>query len=97
MEDLDMYLEDLFTEAGFHPDEFEELKEEWRPILISRIIAKISLKLKPLEREQAELYLKKGDSEKFRKLCSENIPNYEKYFVSILKEFEDDYLENFND
>jgi hypothetical protein len=57
MEDMDMYLEDLFTEAGFHPDEFDDLKEEWRPILMSRILAKIALKLKPFERAQAEMYL----------------------------------------
>ena len=68
MENLDIYLEDLFTEAGFHPDEFEELKEEWRPILMSRIIAKIALKLEPFERAQAEIYLKEGDTEKFWKL-----------------------------
>jgi hypothetical protein len=95
MEDMDMYLEDLFTEAGFHPEEFEELKEEWKPVLISRILAKIALKLKPLERAQAEMYLKEGDAEKFWKLCSDNIPDYEEYFVSILEEFANDYLENF--
>lgn len=92
-----MYLEDLFTEAGFHPEEFEELKEERRPILMSRILAKTALKLEPFEREQAELYLKKGESEKFWKLCYDNISDYEEYFVSILEEFEKEYLENFND
>jgi hypothetical protein len=97
MENLDIYVEDLFTEAGFHPDEFEELKEEWRPILMSRIIAKIALKLEPFERAQAEIYLKEGDTEKFWKLCSDNIPDYEEYFVSILQEFEDDFLENFEE
>ena len=95
MEDMDMYLEDLFTEAGFHPDEFDDLKEEWRPTLMSRILAKIALKLKPFERAQAEMYLNEWNSEKFWGLCSENIPDYENYFVSILDEFEKDYLENF--
>ena len=95
MEEIDMYLEDLFTQSWFHPDEFEILKEERRPILMSRIIAALSLKLQPFERAQLEMYLKTGDVDNFRKICSENIENYEEYFVSILKEFEDDYLENF--
>ena len=97
MEDIDMYLEDLFTEAGFHPEEFDGLKEERRPILMSRILAKAALKLESFEREQAELYLKKGESEQFWKLCYDNISDYEEYFVSILEEFEKEYLENFND
>ena len=95
MEDMDMYLEDLFTEAWFHPEEFDALKEERRPVLMSRIIAKISLKLPVLERSQAEMYLKTGNAEKFWELCSKNIDDYEEYFVSILEEFEKDYLENF--
>jgi hypothetical protein len=95
MEDMDMYLEDLFAEAGFHNEEFDELKEEWKPILMSRILAKIAIKLNPLERAQAEMYLKEGNAENFWKLCSDNIPDYEEYFVSILEEFENDYLENF--
>ena len=96
MEDMDMYLEELFTQTGFNPDEFEALKEERRPILMTRIVGKLALKLPQLERAQAEAYLKEGRWEEFWKLCSENIKNYDEYFVSILKEFEDDYLENFN-
>lgn len=92
-----MYLEDLFMEAWFHPDEFDELKEEWIPILITRIVTKFALKLNNADIEKAEKYLKNGDNEKFRKLCSDKIPNYEKYFISVLQEFEDEYLENFKD
>jgi hypothetical protein len=58
MNNMDNYLEDLFMQAGFHAEEFPELMEEWRPILISRILAKFALKLNPLERAQAEMYLK---------------------------------------
>ncbi|MBR2157851.1 hypothetical protein IJ913_00085 [bacterium] len=53
------------------------------------------MKLPVLEKSQAEMYLKTGDAEKFWELCSKNIDDYEEYFVSILEEFEKDYLENF--
>jgi hypothetical protein len=58
-------------------------------------LAKFALKLNPLERAQAEMYLKEWESDKFWKLCADNIPEYEEYFVSILEEFENEYLENF--
>lgn len=95
MFELDNYLEDLFIEVWFDPDEFDELLEEWRPILLSRITAKIALKLPTLERAQAEMYLGEWETEKFWKLCEDNIPNYEDYFVEILDEFEKEYLDNF--
>jgi hypothetical protein len=58
-------------------------------------VTKIALKLTPEQREEAELLLSKADGEWFNNLCQKAIPNYEEYFVEILKEFEDWYLSNF--
>ena len=95
MNDLHEFITDLLIEAGFHPEQHKQLIEEIEPVLLRRIVTKLALKLSPTQREEAESMLSKADSEGFRRLCQTNIPNYEEYFVSILTEFEDEYLENF--
>ncbi|MDD3262287.1 MAG: hypothetical protein PHR61_00405 [Candidatus Absconditabacteria bacterium] len=95
MNNIQEFIVDMLIEAGFHPEDHEDLIKEIEPILLKRIITKIALKLAPEQREEAELLLSKADSQGFNALCQKAIPNYEEYFVEILKEFEEGYLSNF--
>lgn len=95
MNNIQEFIVDMLIEAWFHPEDHEDLIKEIEPVLLKRIITKIALKLTPEQREEAELLLSKADSQWFNALCQKTIPNYEEYFVEILKEFEEWYLSNF--
>jgi hypothetical protein len=95
MNTLQEFITDLLIEAGFHPEHHKDMIQDIEPVLLRRIVTKLAIKLSPAQRDEAESMLAKSDSEGFRHLCKQNIPNYEEYFASILEEFEDEYLSNF--
>lgn len=95
MNNIQEFIVDMLIEAWFHPEDHEDLIKEIEPVLLKRIVTKIALKLTPEQREEAELLLSKADGEWFNNLCQKAIPNYEEYFIEILKEFEEGYLSNF--
>ncbi len=95
MTQIHEFIEDMLIEAWFHPEDHPDLIEDIEPVLLKRIITKLALKLSPSQRDEAELLLSKADSQWFHDLCQKAIPDYEDYFVEILKEFEEWYLSNF--
>lgn len=95
MNNVHEYLEDLFVQAGIHPDQHEALIAEMEPILLTRIITKLALQLPAEQVAVAEKFLEAGDHAGFWALCEKYIPNYQDFFVQILAEFEREYLEDF--
>lgn len=92
MNNLYEYLNDLFVQAGVHPDHHETLLAEMEPILLTRIVTKLALKLPADQVSVAEKFLENWDHAGFWSLCEKYIPDYEGYFVETLEEFEDEYL-----
>ena len=93
MEDfLEDFTTDLFTKAGFEPKEFAELREELEPVIWDYILNKLVEKMTPKQQNEADALLDQDDGEWFHELCLKVIPDYDDYFATILKEFEELYL-----
>lgn len=91
------FLDDLLSQAGFEEDSIWLLKEDLRPILQERIILSITNELNEEDREH---FLDLLDAEKFEELntyLKSTIPNYEEFLMEVYAQFEDEYLENFED
>ena len=91
------FLDDLLSQAGFEEDAIWLLKEDLRPILQERVVLSI---VNELNEEDREHFLDLLDAEKFEELntyLKSTIPNYEEFLMEVYAQFEDEYLENFED
>lgn len=91
------FLDELIKKAWFSEDSASLLKEDLRPILEERIMLYI---YKELEESQADKVTKLFNAEKYdeiNKFLRKCIPNYDDFIMEIYAQFEDEYLENFND
>ena len=93
---MDTFMEDftseLFTKAGFEPEEFEELNKDLEPVIWDYILTKHIEKMSPKEQNEADALLDEDDGDGFHALCLKAIPDYDEYFAKILKDFEEYYL-----
>lgn len=91
------FITDLLIQTGFPTEEHEEIIKEIEPVLMDRIITKLVAKMTPTQRNEADALLEADDGDGFHALCQKAIPNYDEYFASILKEFEEEYLNEFKE
>lgn len=93
---MDTFMEDftseLFAEAGFEPEEFEELNKELEPVIWDYILTKLIERMTPAQQNEADNMLDNDDGDGFHELCLKAIPDYDEYFAKILKDFEEYYL-----
>jgi hypothetical protein len=94
---LTEFITDLLLQTGFPPEEHDELIEEIEPVLMDRIVTKLTAKMNAKQKNEADELLEHDEGEKFLALCQKAIPNYDEYFASILEEFEEEYLKEFED
>ena len=91
------FLDELVKQAGFEEDDFDMIKDDLRPILQERIVLHIYRELSEEDWNKVSDFLEHEKYEELNAFLKEKIPNYEDFIMEIYAEFEDEYLENFED
>lgn len=94
---IEQFLDELIKKAWFPEDSASLLKRDLRPILQERIMLYI---YKELEESQADEVTRLFKAEKYNEINAflrECIPNYDNFIMEIYAQFEDEYLENFEE
>ena len=91
------FLDELVKQAGFEENEFDMIKDDLRPILQERIVLHIYRELSEEDWNKVSDFLEHEKYEELNAFLKEKIPNYEDFIMEIYAEFEDEYLENFED
>ena len=61
--DIREFITDMLIEAGFDPEDQDDMIKELEPIVMKRIVTKLALKMSPEQRDEAEILLSKADGE----------------------------------
>jgi len=91
------FLDDLIKEAGFEPEDVDVIKEDLRPILQERIMLSIYSVLKDDQIEQVWKYFEQEKYSELTEFLKWVIPNFEDFISEVYAQFEDEYLENFQE
>ena len=91
------FLDELVKQAGFEKDEYDMIKDDLRPILQERIVLHIYKALSEEDWDKVSDFLEHEKFDELNAFLKEKIPNYDDFIMEIYAEFEDEYLENFED
>lgn len=91
------FLDELIKEAGFEPEDADLIKEDLRPILQERLMLSIYSVLNDEQIEQVWKYFEQEKYSELTEFLKWVIPNFEDFISEVYAQFEDEYLENFQE
>jgi hypothetical protein len=96
MTDVEQYLDDLVTEAGFEEDDDKEMiLEDLEPLLYDRMLSVLPGHMEGDTRAHALSLIEKEEYDAFFVYCETMIPDFDDVMTDILETFKAEYLESF--
>ena len=91
------FLDELIKEAWFEPEDADLIKEDLRPILQERIMLSIYKELTDEQIDKVWEYMEHEQYDELTKFLKWIIPNFDDFISEVYAQFEDEYLENFQE
>lgn len=91
------FLDELVQKAGFDPEQWELIKEDLRPILHNRVMLSIYSVLKDEQIDKVWEYLEHEEYDELTNFLKWIIPDFDDFISEVYAQFEDEYLENFQE
>lgn len=91
------FLDELVKQAGFEAEDSDLIKDDLRPILQERIMLSIYSVLNEAQIDQVWKYFEQEKYSELTEFLKWVIPNFDDFISEIYAQFEDEYLEGFQE
>lgn len=91
------FLDELVKQAGFEAEDSDLIKEDLRPILQERIMLSIYSVLNEEQIDQVWKYFEQEKYSELTEFLKWIIPNFDDFINEVYAQFEDEYLEGFQE
>lgn len=91
------FLDELVKQAGFEAEDSDLIKDDLRPILQERIMLSIYRELTDEQIDKVWEYMEHEQYDELTKFLKWIIPNFDDFINEVYAQFEDEYLEGFQE
>jgi len=91
------FLDELVKQAGFEAEDSDLIKDDLRPILQERIMLSIYRELTDEQIDKVWEYMEHEQYDELTKILKWIIPNFDDFINEVYAQFEDEYLEGFQE
>lgn len=91
------FLDELVKQAGFEAEDSDLIKDDLRPILQERTMLSIYRELTDEQIDKVWEYMEHEQYDELTKFLKWIIPNFDDFINEVYAQFEDEYLEGFQE